>query len=626
MIDQPAPIESEDGKNVEAELQEKAAVKEWLGKIEASRKHDSDERKRWKKWRSFMGGTPEGEDGEVREFLVDAPLLQSVIETALSNTYASEPDVSVVPADSVDERQFELTRAFCKTLEIVLSRQFADGDLKATLKREALSAMTNCIGWIKPMVQQDKKKDPIILNRISDVQDNLARVDRLIEQIGDPSQCGDLDARKAELNNQLRSLQEQVEVRVARGTVFDFIRPDDIQVSMDCPELADYLMSPWIAQRTFMSMDKLIEFSGLPKDKLRGATMYAKRSDEGGSKSGEEKAEIAVWEIWDRESSTVHTVAEGVNCYVRQPYGPSPVSRRFYPFFALSFHWVDDRRWPRGDVDLGHKLQEEASRSLSQFAVHRRRVRPKIVFDRGQLTPEDVRKLEDSEAIEFVGLDPLDKSIPLQNSMFVPNYPPVDPGLYDITPYRQALEELFGLSETRRGGVIKTKTLGEAEMVEQGSETRMDWRRDAVETQLQEIARYLAELLMQAMPLEEVQKLAGPGAMWPQLSKDEIYTMAVISIRAGSSGKPNTRADREAWGTLMPIIDKSVTEIAGLMSNPMTKPLADVKIELLKETVRRLDDRIDVTRFIPKVQPMAVAPVIPGDPPLPPDPNLSAVA
>lgn len=634
-IDEEAARQEQEDAEKAAKEQEEAAVKQWFKRIEASKKRDKDERAKWRRWRSFVAGTPEDEDGEAREFLVDAPLLQGVMETTQANIYAKDPDVSVQPEESVTESRYEMVRAFCKTLQIVLSRLFKDGDLKSAIKRQSLSAMTNSVGWVKVLLQLDKKSDPLILNQISDMQDNLRRVDSLMRSIADPAACADVEVLKAELTNQLRALEERVEVVTARGAVFDFVRCDDVFVDENLREVVDYKRADWLGHRDFMEWDKAKDKFGLTDEKMAGATSYSVPDDgsqpteiaKGGTDQSGGKGSVAVIEIWDRTSSTIHTLIEGLKCYARPPYSPQPASRRFYPLFLLGFHFVDGLRWPRSDVDLAHKLQEEASRALSGFAEHRRRVRPKTIFNKQQLKPEDVDAIQNAENIEFVGVDPVDPAADVSKMLHVPQYPNVDPGLYDIGPYRAAIEELFGLQDAARGAVVKAKTATEAGFQDASRETRMDWRRDYIEGEITEIACYLAELSLQAMPLEEVQKYAGPDAMWPEFTKDEIYSLVSISIRGGSSGKPDTRAEREAWATIMPLIDKSITEIAQLMSNPMTAPMAELKIELLRETVRRLDDRIDVTRFLPKpgmvpVLPPAVSGATPGQPGAP---NLTAV-
>lgn len=624
-LDLDAEREVREDAEKEAKRQEEAAVKQWFARIEASKKLDKDERKKWQRWRSFMAGTPEDPEGEAREFLVDAPLLQGVIETTQSNIYAKDPDVSVRPEQAVTPRRYEDVRAFCKTLEILLSRLFRDGGLKGAIKRQSLSAMTNCVGWVKVLLQLDKRTDPLILAQISDMQDNLRRVDDLLRVLQDPAACQNVDALKAELAVQLQALEERVEVVAARGAVFDFVSADNVFIDENLKEVIDYLQADWIGHREFLPWDKARAQLGLTDDKMKGATVYTGQHEESGQASrpadgDSPKGFVALIEVWDRTSSTIHTMVEGMKCYARPPYTPKPASRRFYPLFLLGFHFVDGQRWPRSDVDLAHKLQEEGSRALSNFAEHRRRVRPKTFFNKQNLKPEDVAAIQDAENIELVGLDPVDPATDMSKMVYTPSYPQVDPGLYDIAPYRAAIEEIFGLQDAARGAAVKTKTATEAGIQDAGRETRMDWRRDYVEEELREIAHYLAELTLQAMPLEEVQRYAGAEAMWPELSKDEIYALVSIDIRGGSSGKPDTRAEREAWATILPMIDKSIAEIAQLQSNPLTAPLAELKIELLRETVRRLDDRIDVERFLPQPGMVPPSPVA-----APGAPQLSAV-
>lgn len=623
-LDPDALREQQEQAKATADAQEQAMVKHWFKRIEASRKLDEDERKEWKRWRSFMDAKPEDEDGEAREFLVDAPLLQGVIETTQAAIYAKDPEVSVQPEDSVDAARMEAVRNFSKTLEIILSRLFRDGDLKSAIKRQSLSAMTNCVGWVKVLLQQDKRTDPLIVNKISDMRDNLRRIDSLLAHLKDPAACADVDQLKAELTDQLRALEDRVEVAGAMGAAFDFIHPDDLFVDENLREVADYRQAGWLAQREFMTTAKARETFGLGEDGLRGAKTYADQAGEDRTttqEGTEPKGFVAVYEVWDRNASTIYTMIDGCKTYARPPYSPTPASRRFYPFFLLGFHFIDKRRWPRSDVDLAHKLQEEASRALSNFAEHRRRVRPKTFFNKQNLKPEDVSAIQGAENIELVGLDPVDPAIPLSNLLHTPSYPQVDPGLYDIGVYRAAIEEIFGLQDAARGAVVKAKTATEAGFQEAGKESRMDWRRDAIEEQLTEISRYLAELVLQAFPVEVATRYAGPGAMWPTLDKEEIYALVSINIRGGSSGKPDTRAEREAWATLLPMIEKAIAEISMLQGNPQTQPAAEAKIELLKETVRRMDDRIDVERFIPKVAPMlSVTPGVTAG-----APNLTAV-
>ena len=82
------------------------------------------------------------------------------------------------------------------------------------------------------------------------------------------------------------------------------------------------------------------------------------------------------------------------------------------------------------------------------------------------------------------------------------------------------------------------------------------------------------------MSPEQVTKIVGPGAVWPQLTLDQIADELVLEIEAGSSGKPNRVQELRNWREILPF----VIQIPGI--NPEW---------LGRETLRRLDDRMDLT-------------------------------
>ena len=44
---------------------------------------------------------------------------------------------------------------------------------------------------------------------------------------------------------------------------------------------------------------------------------------------------------------------------------------------------------------------------------------------------------------------------------------------------------------------------------------------------------------MREMSLPSVQKIVGIGAVWPELSREEIANEVLLEIEAGSMGRPN---------------------------------------------------------------------------------------
>ena len=104
------------------------------------------------------------------------------------------------------------------------------------------------------------------------------------------------------------------------------------------------------------------------------------------------------------------------------------------------------------------------------------------------------------------------------------------------------------------------------------------------------------------MPVELVQRYAGQTAYWPadDMSKDQIFNMTEIKIRAGTSGKPNKEQDMQKWGAIMPEV-KEVLERAIMMQQELMIPIEmNPWVKLLRETMRKADESFDVLEMFPE--------------------------
>ena len=222
-----------DGTKDEPSPEESALAEQWEKRIKSAkraRKDPSDHiwsPERLKMMRNYVNGK-EHEDGA--KGLVRTNLIYSTLATLLPYIYAKNPDISVSPAETVEQGQYKAIRAFVKTLEVVLRRSVvADGKLKKRMKSTVRSVMTNGAGWLKAAYQREYRKDPIIQGRIADTQDNIARVEMLIRKIEENgSNTSDHEANRAELMQQLAALEQQVEVTSAEGMVLDRVLTEDI--------------------------------------------------------------------------------------------------------------------------------------------------------------------------------------------------------------------------------------------------------------------------------------------------------------------------------------------------------------------------------------------------------------
>jgi hypothetical protein len=148
---------------------------------------------------------------------------------------------------------------------------------------------------------------------------------------------------------------------------------------------------------------------------------------------------------------------------------------------------------------------------------------------------------------------------------------------------------------------------------------------------LTDLAQYTAEIALQCYTVQEVQRMAGPLAVWPGpdptanppvkgMSIEDLFTMVEISIVAGTTGKPKAQGDQQAWTTVLPLIRSLIGEIEQALAAG-NLALVRALTELISETMRRFGDESDVDRFIPKQAP----PGSPGAgvPPTPPKPPVS---
>lgn len=535
-------------------------------------------------------------------------------------------------------------KQFGSTLEIVVSQLWKKGRLKAKAKPLVGSGLTIGIGWIKSTWQERMGNDPIVLARINDLQDNLARLAVLRASLTEGE--GDTDEQMAEMERDLLGLRAQVEVVVARGMATDFVQGEDIQVSPECGSMTSYLDAPWIAHRSFKTMADAK--ASLPRlgDKLKGATMYGqvKPRDPGSpadSSAGTAVAaneadsyrqggdatsviadgtSVCVWEVWDKDSNTVITLVEGVNAYAREPYAPNPGTSRFYPFFQFVIGEVDGERHPESPITRSAPLLDEYDRVRSGYAEHRRRVKPKTGFDATNLSDDEAAKIEAGGTQEMIPLKPMVPGTPIRDMLAPLAYAPIDPALYDTSVIRAELEMIWGIQEALSSSIRTAKTATEAEIQQTGTTARTGYMRDNLDAMMGELAEYTAEVAIQKLDSNDVKDLAGPWALWPEGMKiDDIAQLVTVDIRAGSSGKPDTTRQRQAWATVMPVLQNAIVQV-GQLRGSSPQDIADSIEALIEETLARTGDRLDASRFLPPApdgddMPSQGGPMQPGTPP-----------
>ena len=535
-----------------------------------------------------------GHSSEVRVNLIHASM-----GALMPYIYARNPELSVTVSEGVDPIELRSVKAFAKTLQVVVNAQLERAGLKSVMKRCIRGAMVSKLSWIKLTYQRDYRVDPVIRNRMNDAQDNLRRLNRaLYDMRSDETSYQESLAAQEEIRNTLAALEKQLEVVVQQGLVLDRIQPEHLLLDPAIPEISLYPRSRRITERIYMPLSKAQElFDHELRDARRlpwsKATPDYHQVGEESTGSQSHDPQICVHETWDLEQMSCFHQVVGERAYVREPYQPDALGERFYPWFGLWYDESDGYLVPLSRVELLRELCDEYQSTLTQRAEHREVSIPHWFAD-AAADQQSLRTWRSRSLGEVVLVDAGGR--PIKQVIDVAASPPFNPTLYDTTPTLHDVDMIMGQHDAARGAIIKPKTATEASLLEQSRAGRADETRDTNEDVIAEIGRYAAEVLLLELDLAEVQRLAGPQAVWPELSRDDIFEKVKLDIRAGSSGRPDKRLDQERWSQLLPILERlmdKVLQLASMGADPSPY------ISLARETLRRYDDSLELEEFFP---------------------------
>jgi 5'(3')-deoxyribonucleotidase len=268
-------------------------------------------------------------------------------------------------------------------------------------------------------------------------------------------------------------------------------------------------------------------------------------------------------------------------------------------------------------VDLTERLQDEHNEARDRFNQHRDLCIPGWVAS-ADINEKTIKKHSDSRFGEITIVDTEGKPL---NQVIIPRgHPKIDPIVYDTSAVRYDWEQVTGLQDAARSTVVRPKTATEANILQRALSGRVFEFKDQIEDWLQEIAQYSAQVLLQELTKEQVERYMGPPITkttmingdlvmtmektydWTELTKDRIFDMVDLRIRAGTTGAPDGIEDKESWLKVLPMI----TNLSIQMQNLQARGMDYEHIRnLLQETLLRYDDRIDSNLFIPNVEKQA---------------------
>lgn len=486
------------------------------------------------------------------------------------------------------ERRRMVTR-IGKTLELLMANQISEQfpPFKKQAKQLIRRTLTVSTGWVKLGYERVMQPRPEDYEKIRDLTTQLTDIERRIADAADGEDCAELETEKQELAEQIRVLQARDQDIVREGLVFDFPPPTSIILDQRCRQLQGFVGARWLAQQYDLPPDEVKRVYGVDV-KSAGFTQFrpdgAERGETPPPGAGEQVADdalVRVYEVYDKTSKTTFTIAEGCPVYLREPAEPEVRLDRFWVHFPLTFNDIENEQeiYPPSDVELMRHMQLEHNRARQALREHRQANAPGYVAPRGALSDDDKELLGAQEPHSTVELDGLQPGQKVADLLQAKPQHGIDPNLYETSSIFDDVLKVNGVQEANIGGTSGA-TATETSVAEGARMASVASNVDDLDDFLNEIARAASQILLAEFDQATVQKIVGPGAIWPQLTAQEIADELLLEVEAGSSGKPNKAAEIKNFMDIAPI----------LMQIPGIKPEW-----LAREGLRRMDDRLDLT-------------------------------
>lgn len=262
----------------------------------------------------------------------------------------------------------------------------------------------------------------------------------------------------------------------------------------------------WMACKVVKPLS-VVKSCGLYKDieGIKGTNL-----DDEDKKTYKDGSWVIIWEIWDRDTRLVYTMAEGHDKWLKPPM-PWPYKHDGYPFDMLSFNPCPGKPYPLSDVLMQEPQIVQMMKMMAIMENHMKRWNRQLIAKRGLFSPDEMNKFKmgiDGAIIEAEG-NP-------QTDLNPSPYAAVQQDVYGVwNLVTDILRNVSGQSETERGAPPKsgTRTLGELRLALQGSRSRSEEKVDVLEMFIASIARKLLSNMQEKYTLPKIVRIVGPKAI-----------------------------------------------------------------------------------------------------------------
>lgn len=465
-----------------------------------------------------------------------------------------------------------------KTLSILYEYQIREQNppTKKMMKKQVKAALTCGVAYFKQTFQRAMDVSPDGHQAINDMSGRLAEIERLAADLQD-DQINEHDAEMEQLRAQIEAIEQEEQVIVHEGLALDY--PDSVNIIPDqnLTYLPGFVGCTRVTEQYCLTPDQVKKIYKV--DVANQATEYLDREDlvdRKGDVGIVERKTVRVWEVWDIATGLICTICDGYNDYLVEPHAPITYTDRFWPWFVLAPNALDDESdpFPPSDVELIQCQQMEINRSGESLRQHRWAARPRWVT--GQALPDsDKAVMESAGAHSISVLKSMTPEMKVQDKFQPFPAAPIDQNLYNTGPAFQDILRAAGTQEANLGG-MSGATATESSIAHASQQSVEASATDEMDDTLTEMARAGGQILLAEMSLPQVQQIVGIGAVWPEMSREEISKEINLEVVAGSSGLPNQAHEVQVLERILPLM----FQLPGISHE-----------FLVKRTLRALDDK-----------------------------------
>lgn len=516
------------------------------------------------------------------------------------------PDVMQILNDYQQGRQVdEQMDKVGQTLELLYQYNVdeQDTDFKLQMKQLVRRTETCSVGYVRIAFERTEDNSLSTIAESDSMEARATRVMNILERL----KKGEIEQSSPEMD-ELQTLMATIQKSSVEGEkhnvqeriVFDFPPSSSIIVDPRCRTLKGFVNAEWIAQEFVKTAQEANEFFEVNVERDGKAVMYVEDSKDGryvtvNDQQTKKPKSVVFWCVYHRKTKSHFYVMDGYESYLAHPEPVDPNVKGFWPIFALTFNETEVEPgcgvsiYPASEVSLMRSAQKEINRCRQANREHRNANTPKYFTGKGWLTKTDKENIMNalpSAVIEIEGATP-DRDV---NKMLAAHIPAaIDGALYETQSYQQDILLTTGAQEANLGPAPSNVTATVGTIAETSRLSTVSSNVDDLDDLLTFLARAGSEILIRELSSETVKRIVGPGAAWPDSpeSKQEFLMLLFLGVKAASTGRPNRAIDLANWQQAAPIL-----QAAG--ANPHF---------MVRETLKRLDDRLEPEEAFPLVQP-----------------------